>query len=541
MVSKTLEACESWDQILDLLGTDEEELRQGGGAEAIQRQHDKGRLTARERIQKLIDPDSEFFELGLFSAFEMYQEWGRVPAAGVITGVGRIQGRHFMVIANDATVKAGAFFPATVKKVLRAQRISMDNRLPLVYLVDSAGVFLPLQDEVFPDEDDFGRIFRNNARLSAEGVSQVAAIMGPCVAGGAYLPIMCDKVLMTEGSGLYIAGPSLVKAAIGQDLENDDLGGAELHASLSGTIDFREKNDESCTSRLRSLVGGLAEPLQARFKREKAKLPRRDPQEIYKIMPLDPSQEYDVLEIFECLFDQGEFTQYKAEYGRTLVCGYARLNGWSVGVVANRKVHVKIPGERYQVGGVIYRESADKAARFVMDCNQSQIPLIFFQDVNGFMVGKQAEISGIIKSGAKLVNAVANSVVPKITVIVGGSYGAGNYALCGKAYDPRFIFGWPTCRYAVMGGEQAARTMIDLKIRQLEKLGEEISEETRQELSSSIEATYADQLDPRYAAARGWVDKIILPHQTREALALSLEVAALNPHLGEFKTGVLQV
>lgn len=540
-MSKALQACESWDQILDLLRMDEEELRQGGGAEAIQRQRDKNRLTARERIQKLIDPDSEFFELGLFSAFEMYQEWGRVPAAGVITGVGRIQGRHFMVIANDATVKAGAFFPATVKKVLRAQRISMDNRLPLIYLVDSAGVFLPLQDEVFPDEDDFGRIFRNNARISAEGIPQIAAIMGPCVAGGAYLPVMCDKVLMTEGSGLYIAGPSLVKAAIGQDLTNDDLGGGELHASMSGTIDFREETDESCISRIRLLVGKLAGPSPTCFQRELATPPRRDPEEIYKIMPLDLSQEYDILEIFECLFDRGEFTQYKAEYGRTLLCGYARLDGWSVGVVANRKVHVKAPGGRYEVGGVIYAESADKAARFVMDCNQSQIPLIFFQDVSGFMVGREAEISGIIKSGAKLVNVVANSVVPKITVIVGGSFGAGNYALCGKAYDPRFIFGWPTCRYAVMGGEQAAKTMVDLKIRQLERLGEEIPEEILRELSSSIEATYADQLDPRYAAARGWVDRIILPHQTREALALSLEVAALNPHLGEFKTGVLQV
>lgn len=539
-MSKALAGCESWDQILDLLRTDEEELLQGGGAEAIERQHQKNRLTARERIQKLIDPGSQFFELGLFRAFEMYQEWGRVPAAGVITGVGRIEGRQFMVIANDATVKAGAFFPATVKKVLRAQQISMDNRLPLVYLVDSAGVFLPLQDEIFPDQDDFGRIFRNNARISAQGISQIAAIMGPCVAGGAYLPIMCDKVLMTEGSGLYIAGPSLVKAAIGQDLNNDDLGGAELHASMSGTIDFREENDSSCLSRLRSLVGDLAEPTRARFKRRKAKPPPRDPEEIYQIMPRDPSQEYDVLEIFQCLFDQGEFTQYKAEYGRTLLCGYARLDGWSVGVVANRKVHVKVPGKRYEVGGVIYTESANKAARFVMDCNQSQIPLIFFQDVNGFMVGREAEVSGIIKAGAKLVNAVANSVVPKITVIMGGSYGAGNYALCGKAYDPRFIFGWPTCRYAVMGGEQAARTMLDLKIRQLAKLGEEISEETRRQLSDSIEATYADQLDPRYAAARGWVDGIILPHQTREALALSLEVAALNPHLGEFKTGVLQ-
>ena len=541
IVSKNFEACQSWDEILDLLRTDEGKIQQGGGEKAIKRQHSKSRLTARERIEKLIDPDSQFFELGLFAAFRMYEEWGEIPAAGVITGIGRIHGRHFMIIANDATVKAGAFFPTTVKKVLRAQRISMDNRLPVIYLVDSAGVFLPLQDEVFPDEDDFGRIFRHNARISAEGIPQIAAIMGPCVAGGAYLPIMCDKILMTEGSGLYIAGPSLVKAAIGQELDSDDLGGVKLHSSLSGTIDFREETDESCLARLRLLVDKLGEPHRAPFKRVEAKPPCRPPEEIYKLMPLDRSDEYDVLKIFECIFDEGEFTEYKAEYGKTLICGYARLAGWSVGVVANRKEHVKVPGEPFEVGGVIYTESADKAARFVMDCNQSRIPLIFFQDVNGFMVGREAEISGIIKSGAKLVNAVANSVVPKITVILGGSYGAGHYALCGKAYDPRFILGWPTCRYAVMGGETAAKTMLDLKIRQLEKLGEEIQEETRQELFASIKTTYASQLDPRYAAARLWLDKIILPHLTREALQLSLEVAALNPQIPEFKTGVLQV
>ena len=429
-------------------------------------------LTARERIANLIDPDSEFFELGLFAAFEMYQEWGGAPAAGVITGIGQVQGRHFMIVANDATVKAGAFFPSTVKKVLRAQRISMDNHLPLIYLVDSAGVFLPLQDEVFPDEDDFGRIFRHNARISAQGIPQIAAIMGPCVAGGAYLPVMCDKVLMTEGSGLYIAGPSLVKAAIGQDVESDHLGGAQLHSAMSGTIDFREETDEKCLKRIRRLVGALAEPGRAPFQQVEAKPPRHPPQEIYNLMPLGSSEEFDLLKVFQCIFDQGEFTEYKADYGKTLICGYARLAGWSVGVVANRRQHIKTPGESMEIGGVIYRESADKAARFVMDCNQGRIPLLFFQDVNGFMVGRAAELSGIIKSGAKLVNAVANSVVPKITVIIGGSYGAGNYALCGKAYDPRFIFAWPTCRYAVMGGKQAAQTLLDLKVRQLEKNGQ---------------------------------------------------------------------
>ena len=541
MTTKTLDECQSWEEVLDLIRASEQEIQLGGGQKAIERQHKKGRLTARERIEKLIDPGSTFFELGLFAAFEMYEEWGGASAAGVITGIGKVQSRHFMIVANDATVKAGAFFPTTVKKVLRAQRISLDNRLPLIYLVDSAGVFLPLQDEVFPDENDFGRIFRQNARISAQGIPQIAAIMGSCVAGGAYLPVMCDKILMTEGSGLYIAGPSLVKAAIGQDLDSEDLGGAQLHSELSGTIDFREKTDKSCLNRIGRLVGTLAKPSQAPFQRVEAKPPDHSPEEIYNLMPLDPSQEYDLLKIFQCLFDNSEFMEYKAEYGKTLICGYARLAGWSVGVVANRKQHIKTPDGPFEVGGVIYRESADKAARFVMDCNQSRTPLLFFQDVSGFMVGREAEISGIIKSGAKLVNVVANSVVPKITVIMGGSYGAGNYALCGKAYDPRFIFAWPTCRYAVMGGQQAAKTLLDLKVRQLEKKGQEITEETRQQLLESIQATYDHQLDPRYGAARLWVDRIIQPHQTREAIQLSLEVAALNPQIPEFKTGVLQV
>lgn len=541
VTTKTVDECQSWEEVLDLIRMSEQEIRLGGGETAVERQHEKGRLTARERIERLIDPGSTFFELGLFAAFEMYQEWGGAAAAGVITGIGQVQKRHFMIIANDATVKAGAFFPTTVKKVLRAQHISLENHLPLIYLVDSAGVFLPLQDEVFPDENDFGRIFRYNARISAQGIPQIAAIMGSCVAGGAYLPVMCDKILMTEGSGLYIAGPSLVKAAIGQDLDSEDLGGAQLHSTLSGTIDFREKTDKSCLDRVGRLVGTLAKPSQAPFQRVEAQPPDHSPEEIYDLMPLDPSQEYDVLKIFQCIFDNSEFMEYKAEYGKTLICGYARLAGWSVGVVANRKQHIKTPDGPFEVGGVIYRESADKAARFVMDCNQSRIPLLFFQDVSGFMVGREAEISGIIKSGAKLVNVVANSVVPKITVIMGGSYGAGNYALCGKAYDPRFIFAWPTCRYAVMGGKQAAKTLLELKVRQLEKKDQKITEEARQQMLESIQATYDHQLDPRYGAARLWVDRIIQPHQTREALQLSLEVAALNPQVPEFKTGVLQV
>lgn len=541
MPNKLLETTGSWEEILQQLREDQARIQEGGGAEAIRRQHGKGRQTARERIQKLVDPGSEFLELALYAAFGLYEEWGGAPAAAVVTGIGTVQGRLFMIIANDATVKAGAFFPMTVKKVLRAQRIALDNRLPLIYLVDSSGVFLPLQDEIFPDEDDFGRIFRNNARLSAQGIPQIAAIMGPCVAGGAYLPVMCDKILMTEGSGLYIAGPALVKAAIGQDLDSEALGGAELHSRLSGTIDFREPDDDRCIERIRQLVSGIGNPEWAPFHRTSPRPPRRDPKEVYQLFPLDPSQEYDVRSLFECLFDEGEFLEYKSEYGRTLVCGYARLAGWSVGIVANQKRHVRELGKPFEVGGVIYRESADKAARFVMDCNQNHVPLLFFQDVNGFMVGREAEISGIIKSGAKLVNAVANSVVPKITVILGGSYGAGNYALCGKAYDPRFIFAWPTCRYAVMGGEQAARTLLDLKVRQLQKEGRQIDEETRQALLAEIMEQYGEQLDPRYAAARLWVDGIIEPHRTRQVLELALQVVALNPHLPPFQTGVLQV
>ncbi len=540
MPERTLDDAQSWQEMLDILRADEQELRLGGGSKNIEKQHQKKRLTARERIQRLVDPDTEFFELGLFAAWQMYQEWGGAPSAGVITGIGTVSGRHFMIIANDATVKAGAFFPMTTKKVLRAQRIAMDNRLPLIYLVDSAGVFLPLQDEIFPDEDDFGRIFRHNARISAEGISQIAAIMGSCVAGGAYLPVMCDKILMTDGSGLSIAGPSLVKAAIGQDLPGDEIGGSELHSKLSGTVDFREKDDPSCLERLRLLASKMGPPPPGPFDRVQSAEPARPAEDVYQLMPPLPDQ-YPVREIFRCLFDRGEFTEYKAEYGRTLICGYARVGGFSVGVVANGKEHVREPGKPFEVGGVIYTEAADKAARFVMDCNQNRLPLLFFQDVNGFMVGRRAEISGIIKSGAKLVNAVANSVVPKITVILGGSYGAGNYALCGKAYDPRLILAWPTCRYAVMGAEQAARTLADLRVRQLQKRGEEVDEPARREIFETIRDKYNRELDPRYAAARLWVDAIIRPHETRQALILALEVASLNPHLPEFKTGVLQV
>ena len=531
----------SWEEMLEMVRRDEEALRLGGGAAAIERQHQKGRLTARERIHKLVDPESEFFELGLFAAFQMYQEWGGAPAASVVTGIGRVQDRLFMIIANDATVKAGAFFPMTVKKVLRAQRIAMDNRIPLIYLVDSAGVFLPLQEEIFPDEDDFGRIFRNNARLSAAGIPQLAAIMGPCVAGGAYLPVLSDRILMTEGSGLYIAGPALVKAAIGQEIDSDQLGGAKLHSQSSGTVDFREPDDDACLLRIRQLASNMGAPAANPFQRLENKPPRSPAREIYRRMPLQPSGEYDVRDLLDCFLDQDSFAEYKAEYGRTLVCGYARLEGWAIGVVANQKQSVRETGKPFAMGGVIYSESADKAARFVMDCNQNRLPLLFLQDVSGFMVGRRAETAGIIKAGAKLVNAVANSVVPKITIILGGSYGAGNYALCGKAYDPRFILAWPTCRYAVMGGEQAAKTLLDIRIRQLKKEGKKIDPGKKEELLRSISASYTDQLDARFAASRLWVDGIIEPHRTREALKLALETVALNPDLPDFKTGVLQV
>lgn len=532
---------DGWGLLLEQLESDEQVLRQGGGPAAIAKQHEKNRLTARERIELLVDPGSRWFELAIFAAHGMYEEWGGAPSAGVVTGIGRVAGRLFVIVANDATVKAGAFFPMTCKKVLRAQRIAMDNHLPLIYLVDSAGVFLPLQDEVFPDEDDFGRIFRNNARLSAMGVPQIAAIMGSCVAGGAYLPVMSDKILMTEGSGLYIAGPALVKAAIGQEVSGEDLGGARLHAALSGTVDFREKDDESCIRRIRVVASLMGPPHCPRFRRVEVREPLHAAREMLEVMPVDSSREYDVRRIIACLTDDSEFIEYKAEYGRSLICGYARIGGWSVGIVANNKSHTREPGKPIEVGGVIYADAADKAARFVMDCNLNTIPLIFLHDVNGFMVGREAEISGIIKSGAKLVNAVANSVVPKITVILGGSYGAGHYALCGKAYDPRFIFAWPTARYAVMAGASAARTLADIRVRQEEQKGKKLSAEEKEGILANIAARYAATLDPRYAAARLWIDKIISPLDTRDALILALESAAHNPSVEPFRTGVLQV
>jgi 3-methylcrotonyl-CoA carboxylase beta subunit len=530
---------------LTQIKNEEEEIRQGGGTKAIESQHKKGRLTARERIAKLIDPRTELFELGLYAAYEMYEEWGGAPAAGTVTGLARVCGRRVMIIANDATVKAGAFFPMTAKKVIRAQNVAIENRIPTIYLVDSAGVFLPLQEDVFPDTDDFGRVFRNNAVMSAMGIPQITAIMGMCVAGGAYLPVMCDHILMTDGSGLFLAGPALVQAAIGQKTSAEELGGAEMHAQISGTVDFREPDDETCIRRIRSLVEKMGHPPAAPFDHKAALLPAYPGDEIYGIFSVDPSKQYDMREIIARIVDASEFEEYRAEYGETVVCGYARIGGWAVGIVANNRKHVTVsaPGtgeRRMEFGGVIYTESADKAARFILDCNQNLIPLVFLHDVNGFMVGKEAEWSGIIRAGAKMVNAVANSVVPKIAVICGGSFGAGHYAMCGKAYDPRFIFAWPTARYAVMGGESAAGTLVEIKVKQLEREGKRLSEAEKKELYESTRATYEHQSDPRYAAARLWVDAIIDPARTREALIDALETAALNPEVPEFKTGVLQ-
>jgi 3-methylcrotonyl-CoA carboxylase beta subunit len=535
-------------KVVDLvtqIKNEETQIAQGGGAKAIESQHKKGRLTARERIAKLIDPGSHFFELSAHAAWEMYEEWGGAPAAGTVTGLARVCGRMFMLIANDATVKAGAFFPMTAKKVIRAQNIAIENRIPTIYLVDSAGVFLPLQEDVFPDTDDFGRVFRNNAVMSAMGIPQLTAIMGMCVAGGAYLPVMCDHILMTEGSGLFLAGPALVQAAIGQKYSAEELGGAKMHSQISGTVDFREPDDDACIARIRALVDKMGASNPSLFSHIAAREPLYPSSEIYGIFSNDPGKQYDMREIIARIVDASEFEEYRPEYGETVLCGYARIGGWAVGIVANQKKHVHTltrgsDQKRIEFGGVIYTESAEKAARFILDCNQNRIPLIFLHDVNGFMVGKDAEWSGIIRAGAKMVNAVSNSVVPKITVICGGSFGAGHYAMCGKAYDPRFIFAWPTARYAVMGGDAAAGTLAEIKLKQLEREGKKVDEKAKQELLASVKATYDKQSDPRYAAARLWVDAIIDPAHTRDALITALEAAALNPVIPEFKTGVLQ-
>jgi acetyl-CoA carboxylase carboxyltransferase component len=527
-------------------------IRLGGGAKAIEAQHAKKRLTARERLELLLDPGTPFLELGLYAAHGMYEEWGGAPAAGAVAGLGRVCGRLVMVIANDATVKAGAFFPLTAKKVIRAQTIALENRIPTLYLVDSSGVFLPLQEDVFPDQDDFGRVFRNNAVMSARNIPQITAIMGMCVAGGAYLPVMTDTVLMTEGSGLFLAGPALVQAAIGQKVDAEELGGATMHAEISGTVDFKEPDDPACLTRMRSLVGKLGHRNRAPFDAipfdPEKDAPLYPADELYGLIDPDPvraaSNTYDVHEVIARIVDRSAFDEYRPGYGRTLVCGYARIGGYAVGIVANQKQHqsMVMPGgeRRTEFGGVIYTESAEKAARFILDCNQSLIPLIFLHDVNGFMVGRDAEQNGIIRAGAKMVTAVSNSVVPKISVILGGSFGAGHYAMCGKAYDPRFIFAWPTARYAVMSGSSAANTLVEVRVKQLERKGHAITEEERKQIFDEIKSTYDAQADPRYGAARLWIDSIIDPVETRTVLINALEAASLNPDVEKFNPGVIQ-
>ena len=543
-------------KLLAAMRAEEDLIRLGGGEKAKEAQHAKGRLTARERIKLLLDEGTEFLELGLWAAHGMYAEYGGAPGAGVVTGLGRVSGRLCMIVANDATVKAGAFFPMTAKKVLRAQTIAMENRIPAIYLVDSAGVFLPLQEDVFPDTDDFGRIFRNNAVMSSLGIPQMTAIMGMCVAGGAYLPVMTDTVLMTEGSGLFLAGPSLVQAAIGQKTGAEELGGAAMHAEISGTVDFKEPNDQMCLARLRSLVatmgerGGTAEVFRRRVFDPVRDAPKFAAEELYGLLNPAPgaSNVYDMRAVIARIVDHSEFDEYKAEFGRTVLCGYAWIGGHAVGIVANQKINQNQtvamgPGagwQRIEVGGVIYTEGAQKAARFIMDCNQNLVPLIFLHDVNGFMVGKDAEWSGIIRAGAKMVSAVSTSVVPKIAVMIGGSFGAGHYAMCGRAYDPRFLFAWPTARYAVMSGASAAATLAEVRARQMERDGKGLSDAQRAAIHEQIRADYDAQADPRYGAARLWIDAIIDPAKTREVLMAALQACALNPDVPRFNPGVLQ-
>jgi len=544
----------------------ESSIRLGGGTKAAEAQHAKGRLTVRKRLELLLDKGTELLELGLWAAYDMYAEYGGAPGAGVVTGLGRVCGRLCMIIANDATVKAGAFFPMTAKKVLRAQTIALENRIPTLYLVDSAGVFLPLQEDVFPDTDDFGRVFRNNAVMSSLGIPQITAIMGMCVAGGAYLPVMTDTVLMTEGSGLFLAGPSLVQAAIGQKTGAEELGGAAMHAEISGTVDFKEPDDEHCIARLRSLVDKMGRRFQQSADSEHTAStqsifsrvdfdPQRDSpkfaaEELYGVLNPAPgsSNVYNMREIIARIVDRSEFDEYKADFGRTVLCGYARIGGRAVGIVANQKTNQNqtvsmgpsAGTKRIEVGGVIYTEGAQKAARFIMDCNQNLVPLLFLHDVNGFMVGKDAEWSGIIRAGAKMVSAVSTSVVPKIAVIVGGSFGAGHYAMCGKAYDPRFLFAWPTARYAVMSGASAATTLAEVRAKQMERGGKVLSEAEKKALFDEIKDTYDAQADPRYGAARLWIDAIIDPAKTRDILITALEACALNPYIPRFNPGILQ-
>ncbi len=519
-----------------------EKIYEGGGKKSAARQKERNKLTARERIAYLCDANSPFVEIGAFAGYDMYPDEGGCPAGGTVSGIGYVSGRQCVIVANDQTVKAGAWFPITGKKNLRMQEIAMENNLPIIYLVDSAGVFLPMQDEIFPDKEHFGRIFRNNAKMSAMGITQIAAVMGACVAGGAYLPIMSDETLMVEGNGsIYLAGPYLVKAAIGEDIDSETLGGAETHNAISGIADYKFKTEEECLDKVKKIMSKLGHTKKAGFNRVAAKAPGKNNGEIYGIMSEGNSKPYDVADIINCIVDAGSFDAFKDDYGKTIVCGYARVDGWAVGIVANQRLIVKSKKGEMQLGGVIYNDSADKAARFIMNCNQKKIPLVFLQDVTGFMVGSRSEHSGIIKDGAKLVNAVSNSVVPKITIITGNSYGAGNYAMCGKAYDPRFIYAWPTAKIAVMGGEQAAKTMLQIQVATLKAKGKEITPEEEKELLQQLINRYDSQTTPYYASARLWVDAIIDPGETRKLISEGIAAADHNPDIAEFKTGVFQV
>jgi 3-methylcrotonyl-CoA carboxylase beta subunit len=534
---------ESWfNELLDKMRTTETEIKLGGGLKRIEKEHKKGKMTARERIQFLLDEDSKLHELGLWAAYEMYEEEGGCPSAGVVIGTGKVSGKTCMIVANDATVKAGAWFPMTAKKNLRAQEIAIENHLPIIYLVDSAGVYLPMQDQIFPDKEHFGRIFRNNAVISAKGIPQIAAIMGSCVAGGAYLPIMSDEALIVDGTGsVFLAGSYLVKAAIGEQVDNETLGGATTHTEISGVTDYKMKDDSECLLTIRDLIDKLGPQKRAGFNRSEPIKPALKPEDVISEFPDDRTKPYDMNQIIKSIIDAGSFTEFKKGYGQTIITGYARIDGWSVGIVANQRKIVKSKSGEMQIGGVIYSDSADKAARFILNCNQKKIPIIFLQDVSGFMVGKRSEHGGIIKDGAKMVNAVANSTVPKITIIVGNSYGAGNYAMCGKAYDPRFIYAWPTAQIAVMGGTQAAKVLTQIQVSSLEKKGEKLSDEDKAALLDKIKSRYDRQTDVRYAAARLWVDEIIHPFSTRERISEAILCADHNPDIPQFNTGVIQV
>jgi acetyl-CoA carboxylase carboxyltransferase component len=543
MRDANLESTKSADQFIQLireLGERSKKVRLGGGEKKINEQHEKGKLTARERIQYLIDKDTELFEIGLFAGEGMYSEYGGCPSGGVVTGLGRVKGKLCVIVANDATVKAGAWFPITAKKNLRAQEIAIENRLPIIYLVDSAGVFLPMQDEIFPDKEHFGRQFRNNAIMSSMGIVQIAAIMGSCVAGGAYLPIMSDEAMIVDKTGsIFLAGSYLVKAAIGEEVDNETLGGATTHCEISGITDNKFSNDEACLDYIRSIVDKIGESEKAGFSRIAAKLPKNSHEEIPGLIPIDRVKPYDTLEIINRLVDDSVFDEYKALYGKTIICGTARIDGWAVGIIANQRKVVKTKKGEMQMGGVIYSDSADKAARFIMNCNQRKIPLVFIQDVSGFMVGSKAEHGGIIKDGAKMVNAMANSTVPKFTIIIGNSYGAGNYAMCGKAYDPRLIVAWPTAQIAVMSGASAAKTLLQIQVNTLKAQGKSLTKEKEEALLKEITDRYNEQLSPYYAASRLWIDAIITPDQTRRTISIGIE-AANHGKVEKFNVGVLQ-